>query len=122
MKKYLSLIVIVMFALSSFSSTTGGGQPYGTDKAMSFEVFNGVDSVGPGVCDVKGVVISSATAGDIVKIYNAYSATGSPVLEVYVGVNTSSVPIMFGDGIAFSTDVYVDVEDSAMYVTLLYTQ
>lgn len=74
-------------------------------------------------CRVSGILYggTSATAGDYVLIYDAASATGTPVFDVSVGTAKSTVPVIIPGGVKFSTGVFADSNDSSgTALTILY--
>jgi len=72
-----------------------------------------------GAATVYGMILSSATAGDAACLYDAATATGTPVFDIVVLAN-STTSFYIPGGVAFATDVYVDVIGTAPRVMVIY--
>lgn len=86
-------------------------------KSVSYKTSDG--AAYNGAATVYGVILASATAGDKVMLYDASSATGTPVFDISVAANTTESVFIPG-GVAFSTDVYVDVIGTAPIAMIVY--
>jgi hypothetical protein len=72
-------------------------------------------------CTVFGVVYDGSDVGDSVLIYDADTATGTPKLRLLNGVARSSQNVMIPGGVAFATNVYVDMTTTGgQQVSLIY--
>lgn len=72
-----------------------------------------------GACNVQGILISGATAGDSLAVYDAITATGTAKFDPRIAANTSSFYVdCFGA--PFTTGIYVDASAATMFSTVVY--
>lgn len=86
-------------------------------KSIAYKTADG--AAYNGAATVYGVILTSGTAGDTAVLYDASSATGTPVFDVVVLANTTTKVYIPG-GVAFSTDVYVDVGGTNPTAMVIY--
>jgi hypothetical protein len=72
-----------------------------------------------GACRIISISIAGASAGDYAMIYDAVTATGTPKFDPRIAVNTSSLTYYIG-GAPFATGIYVDVQDTEVFVSVVY--
>ena len=71
--------------------------------------FKSTDAqVGTAAGYVYGVTVSGSTAADGLLLYNAASATGTPVIDVTLAANTTTTFFIPG-GVSFASDIYADL-------------
>jgi hypothetical protein len=70
-------------------------------------------------CTFYGFVASAPTAGDTAIIYDGNNASGTELFDVRVPAN-GTVSVEFPTAIAITNDIYVDVTDADVLVTLFY--
>lgn len=63
---------------------------------------------------------ASSTAGDYALVYDAATATGSPVFDISIDTAKGTEQLIIPGGVAFATDIYVDVIDSNVALTIIY--
>jgi hypothetical protein len=75
-----------------------------------------------GACRVNSVVVGGVgtSAGDYVLIYDALTATGTPVLEVSVGTAKDTVQVNIPGGADFATGIFVDSNAAAVHCAVAY--
>jgi hypothetical protein len=74
-----------------------------------------------GAFTLMGVVVKGVTAGDYMLIYDALTATGNPVLDIYVGTATDTkVVTLPAGGIPFTTGLSTDSTDDDVIATAIY--
>lgn len=66
------------------------------------------------------VIVTAPTAGDYMCFYDATDATGTPLLDIMVGVNNSTVSVPFSQGLPFATEVYMKSTDTGVSATIIY--
>ena len=77
-----------------------------------------------GAARVHAVVCSGITtsAGDYVLIYDALTATGTPVFECTVGTAKDTNEIVIPGGANFATGVFADSNASTVHAAVIYDQ
>lgn len=88
-------------------------------------IVSGVDSAAvTGAGRLTGVVVSgnNTAAGDMVEIYDAASATGTPILEISMGTAKDTRVITIPGGIPYTTGLYVSQSADNMAVTVIYDE
>lgn len=75
-----------------------------------------------GACRVKSVTVSGygTAAGDYVLIYDAASATGTPVFEATVGTAKETVTIAIPGGVNFTTGIFADSNSNMVHAAVAY--
>ena len=110
------LIVPFCFAAGRTTLQTGGGIETGTTttplRSESVKTIATIKDdllVASSEKIVHTIILTGASAGDRIDVYDALSATGTPKFEVEVGVAKSTIIINIPGGTVFSTGIFVDV-------------
>ncbi len=104
-------------AMTEVSSTSGALNTAGRAQAVTRSSSDGL--IYTGACRVQSFVITGVSAGDVALIYDAATATGTPIFDIKVGtaVDTKVIPCY---GAPFSTGIYVDATDADVITTAIY--
>jgi uncharacterized iron-regulated membrane protein len=78
-----------------------------------------IGSVRTGASRLQSITVTSQTAGDWAAIYDAASATGTPVFDVAISANTSTMTVDC-KGASLSTGIYINTYDGDVFTTVVY--
>ena len=88
-------------------------------KTASYERGDATAKI-TGACTVYGLIVSGVSAGDYLWVYDALTATGLPVLDIYVGTAADTKVVSIPGGMTFSTGVSYDAIDEDVVSTIVY--
>ncbi|MBI4708232.1 MAG: hypothetical protein HY761_09980 [Candidatus Omnitrophica bacterium] len=80
----------------------------------------GAELVLTGGATVYGIVVTGTTNSDWVAVYDATSATGTPVLDVVTSANNPTATIPIPGGRKFSNGIFVDLGTSTTHAEIMY--
>ncbi len=90
-----------------------------TDRAQAVSGAYGSRLVYTGACRIISILVEGESAGDYAAIYDAISATGTPVFDPRIASNTSSTSFNAG-GAPFATGIYVQTLDTEVFTSVVY--
>ncbi len=116
-EQYVSITDASSGAAAEVSSSSGALNMAGRAQAITRSSGDGL--IYTGACRVQSFVITGVTAGDVALIYDAVTATGTPIFDIKVGTAVDT-KVISCYGAPFATGIYVDATDTDVITTAIY--
>lgn len=123
-----SKFILILVALLIVCPQVFAKSIYYADNPSSVAVASGTTlntgtQLITGQCNLQSIILGgpNVVAGDYVLLYDNTSATGTPKLDVAVGVNASTISIPLHET-EFGTGVFANASSSGMHISVEYTQ